>query len=68
MTKCQNVWLVPYTSKYTICTLTVNVHSDIGNKVSKERDERNNPQKLHERGRTQGNSSGIGGSNRISSN
>lgn len=51
MTKCQDIWY-QYTSKYTICRLSiVTIPFNIGNKVSKERDERNNPQKLHERGR-----------------
>lgn len=36
-----------------ICTLTVvTIHFDVRNKVSKERDERENPQKLHEGGGT----------------
>lgn len=52
-----------------ICTLTVvTIHFDVRNKVSKERDERENPQKLHERGGSWDNSSGIGESNTTSSN
>lgn len=66
MTKCQDVgYHTPVSMPYAHLLLLPHILT--GNKVSKERDERNNPQKLHERRRTPGNSSGIGGSNRISS-